>query len=243
MQVDLGFRADHLALIEVAAPDSSYEKPERSVALERNLISKIGGLPGVQLVAITTIPPVSYNGNTDWVRFVGKPYDGTHNEVNERDVSSEYFTTVGAKLARGRFFTDAEDHTKPKVVIINQTLAAKYFPGEDPIGRQIGDTKLTPGSIRTIVGVIEDVRDGALDAEIWPATYHPFNQDTSTNFTLIARTSQEPEAILPTLGPATHAIYPDVGTMSESTMEGRMNNSITAYLHRSSAWLVGDLRP
>jgi hypothetical protein len=94
----------------------------------------------VKSVALTTLLPVSYNGNTDWIRFVGKPYDGKHIEVNERDVSSEYFKTIGAKLVRGHYFSDAEDESKPKVVIINQTLAKKYFPGEDPIGKQIGDT-------------------------------------------------------------------------------------------------------
>jgi len=72
---------------------------------------------------------LSFNGNTDWIRFVGRAYSGEHNEVNQRGVSSEYFTTLQANLLRGRMFTDAEDLGKPQVVVINQTLAKKYFSG------------------------------------------------------------------------------------------------------------------
>ena len=188
---------------------------------------------------MTTVLPVSSNGNTDWIRIVGKPYDGKHIEVNERDVSSEYFHTIGATLTRGRYFSDAEDQSKPKVVIINETLARKYFPGEDPIGQQVGDTSLAPQSIKTIIGVVSDIRDGALDSEIWPAEYHPFNQDPSNYVSAIARTWQQPEAFLSALRPAIQQLHPEVGTREESTIQGLITNSMTAYLHRSSAWLVG----
>jgi macrolide transport system ATP-binding/permease protein len=239
LHVDLGFRPDHLAMINIAGPDVGPGLDEQRVRLVREIVRKVESLPGVQSAAITTLPPVTYNGNTDWIRIVGKPYDGKHIEVNERDVSAEFFRTIGAKLARGRYFGDDEDASKPNVVIVNQTLARRYFPGEDPIGKQIGDTQLTRRSIFTIIGVIEDIRDGSLDAEIWPTEYHPFNQDPSANFVLMARTSQKAEALLPALGPAIHQINADVGVRGEATMEGRIDNSMTAYLHRSAAWLVG----
>ena len=57
--------------------------------------------------------PVDFNGNTDWISFVGRPYNGQHNEVNQRDVSAGYFSTLQARLLRGRFFTEADDATKP----------------------------------------------------------------------------------------------------------------------------------
>jgi predicted permease len=239
LHVELGFRADHLAAIAVAAPDVRYRKSEQGVRLGREIVAKIESLPGVQSVALASQLPASSNGNTDWIRFVGKPYDGKHIEVNERDVSSEFFQTIGAKLLRGRYFTDAEDDSKPQVVIVNETLANKYFPGEDPIGRQIGNTTLAPKSIKTIIGVIADIKDGALDDDIWPAEYHPFNQDPDTYFVLMARTSQRPEAVLAELGPAIHQLHPDVGSSGEATMESSIDSSMTAYLHRSSAWLVG----
>jgi predicted permease len=239
LHVELGFRADHLATISVAAPDILYEKDEQRIALGREIVQSIESLPGVRSAALTTLLPVSFNGNTDWLRFVGKPYDGKHIEVNERDVSAKYFETIGAKLVRGRYFSDAEDESKPKVVIINQTLARKYFPGEDPIGRQIGDTSLTPKSIKTIIGVVEDIREGALDSELWPAEYHPFNQDPNTYFTVVVHTWPRPETVLHELASEVHRVHSDLGTEEETTMESRINNSMAVYLHRSSAWLVG----
>ena len=149
LQVQLGFQPDHLATIEVAAPDTK-DSDDRSRALARDIVRKLSNLPGVQSAAVTTVLPVTFNGNTDWIRFVGKSYDGKHIEVNERDVSSEYFRTLGATLLRGRYFNDSEDQSKPKVVIINETLARKYFPGEDPIGKQIGMTSLTPHPSRPL---------------------------------------------------------------------------------------------
>ncbi len=239
MRVDLGFHADHLATIDAAGPDNASVTPDQSRAMGRDIIRQLSELPGVRSAALTTVMPVSSNGNTDWIRFVGKPYNGNHNEVNERDVSSGYFQTIGATLLRGRYFTEAEDQSKPKVVIVNETLARKYFGGEDPIGRQIGDTSLSPASLKTIIGVVKDIRDGALDSDIWPAEYHPFNQDPSNYVSVIVRTWQRPETILPALRPAIQKVHPEVGTRSESTLEAGISESMTAYLHRASTFLVG----
>ena len=239
LHVDVGFQPDHLATLQVALSDASYPKDEQMVAVERQVISRVASLPGVESAGISTVLPVSFNGNTDWIRFVGRPYSGQHNEVNEREVTSAFFPTLHAKLLRGRYFSDAEDASKPLVVIINQTLANKYFPGEDPIGKRIGDIELTPKSIKEIIGVVEDVKDGSLDSETWPAVYYPFNQNPDTYFSLIVRTSEDEKSLLPTLVAAIHEIDPGIGTMNETTMADRINDSPTAYLHRSSAWLVG----
>jgi macrolide transport system ATP-binding/permease protein len=239
LHVDVGFQPDHLATLQVALSDASYPKDEPTVAVERQIISRVASLPGVESAGISTVLPVSFNGNTDWIRFVGRPYSGQHNEVNEREVTSAFFPTLRAKLLRGRYFSDAEDASKPLVVIINETLANKYFPGEDPIGKRIGDIELTPKSIKEIIGVVEDVKDGSLDSETWPAVYYPFNQNPDTYFSLIVRTSQDEKSLLPTLVAAIHEIDPGIGTMNEATMADRINDSPTAYLHRSSAWLVG----
>ncbi len=239
LHVELGFAPDHLATISIALPEPGSGSDPQTVILARQVVANVESIPGVKSAALTSLLPVSFNGNTDWIRFVGKPYDGNHIVVNARQVSSKYFETIGARLLRGRYFTDAEDGSKPKVVIVNQTLAEKYFPGEDPIGRQMGGTSLSPASLRTIIGVVEDIKDGELDAEIWPAEYLPFNQNPNTYCALIARTSQKPEAVLPVLSRAIHQAHLDVGTSGESTMAARISNSLTAYIRRSSAWLVG----
>ena len=239
LHVEVGFQVDHLATLEVALSDASYAKDEQVVAVTRQIVNRIRSLPGVQSVGFSTVLPVSFNGNTDWIRFVGRPYHGEHNEVNQREVSSAFFSTLQAKLLRGRYFTDADDSSKPQAVVINETLAKKYFPGEDPVGKRIGDTELTPKSIKEIVGVVEDVKDGSLDSDTWPAVYYAFNQNPDTYFSLILRTSQSESSVLPSLAPAIHEIDSGIGTMNETTMTARINDSPTAYLHRSSAWLVG----
>lgn len=239
LHVELGFHPDHLATLDVMAPDARYGKDEQASALGRRIVTEVASIPGVQWAAIGNLLPVSFNGNTEWIRLLGRPYHGEHNEVNLREASSEYFTTLRAKLVRGRYFTDAEDASKPRVVIINQALARQYFPGEDPIGKKIGDTDLTPKSMKEIIGIVADIKEGSLDSEIWPAVYYPFNQSPETYFSLVVRTSQAEQSVLPALRAAIHQIDPDLGMIGEATMIGRINDSPSAYLHRSSAWLVG----
>jgi predicted permease len=238
LHVEIGFQPDHLSTMGVEMSDVEYTKDEQMIAVARKLIDHISMLPGVESVSTTSTLPVSFNGNTTWVRLVGRPYHGEHDEVNERDISAAFFTTLRARLLQGRYFTDAEDSTKPRVVIINQAFAKKYFSGENPVGKKIGDTDLSPTSIKEIIGVVEDVKDGSLDSEIWPTVYYPFNQSPNTDFSLIVRTSQAEGSILPALVTAVHQVDPGIGTMDEATMVDRINNSPSAYMHRSSAWLV-----
>jgi predicted permease len=238
LHVEVGFQPDHLATLRVALSETDYAKDEQQIAAARQLVDRVKHLPGVESAGLTSVLPVSFNGNTTWVRFVGRPYNGEHNEVNQRSVSSELLATLKAKLLRGRYFTDAEDASKPRVVIINQAFAKQYFPREDPIGKKIGDTGLSPKSISEIVGVVEDVKDGSLESEIWPAVYYPFNQRSDTYFSLVVRVSQAEGAILPALVAAVHEVNPGIGTMDETTMIDRISHSPSAYMHRSAAWLV-----
>lgn len=241
LHVELGFQPDHLATLRVAAPGSRYGsgKDEQAVRLGRQIVDRIASLPGVKSVGISSVLAVSFNGNTDWIRFVGRPFHGEHNEVNEREVSSGYFATLQAKLLRGRYFTDTEDASKPRVVVINRALARQYFPGEDPIGKRIGNDDLSPDSIKEIVGVVDDIKEGPLDSDIWPAVYYPFNQGPDSDFALVVRTWQAEQSVIPACDAAIHQIDPDIGILDESSMSQRIEASETAYLHRSSAWLVG----
>src|SRR5262249_51228486 len=147
----------------------------------------------------SSVLPVSFNGNTQWIRIVGHPYNGEHNEVNQRSVSPAFFTALRAKLKAGRYITEFDDASKPRVVLINETLAKKYFPGEDPLGKKIGNYQLSPDSICEVVGIVEDVRDGSLDADIWPAVYYPMAQDPDPYFSVVVRTTQNEGALLPAM--------------------------------------------
>ncbi len=239
LHVELAFQPDHLATMQVALPQTTYPKDEEQVAVQRQMLNRIRSLPGVQSASSTSVFPVSGNGNTDWIRIVGKPYNGEHNEVNQREISSDYFKTLETRLEQGRLFTDEEDASKPKVVIVNAAFVRKYFPGEDPIGRVMGDTELTPKSLRQIIGVVDDLKESSLDVDTWPAEYTPANQSPDNYFGLVVRTKQAEAAMLPVLSATIRQIDSGIGVFDEQTQLQRINESQTAYLHRSSAWLVG----
>jgi macrolide transport system ATP-binding/permease protein len=239
LQVGAGFQTKHVITMRVSGPMADYGKDEQALALGRKVVDQVKNLPGVTSVALASTLPLTFNGNTDWIRFVGRAYNGEHNEVNQRGVSSDYFATLQAKLLRGRTFTDSEDLTKPQVVVINQTLAKKYFPAEDPIGQRIGDTELNPKSIKEIIGIVEDIREGPLDSEIWPAYYYPFNQHPDIGFSVVVRTDQAEQSLIPTVSNTIRGIDSRINISSQTTMMERVNNAPTVYLRRSSTWLVG----
>src|SRR5262249_5480588 len=80
LHVDNGFQPDHLATLQVAAPQAAYGKDDQAIALGRRVVSQVVGLPGIESAAIASQLPLSGNGNTNWIRIVGRPYDGEHNE-------------------------------------------------------------------------------------------------------------------------------------------------------------------
>ncbi|HYP05140.1 MAG TPA: ABC transporter permease [Bryobacteraceae bacterium] len=239
LRVGVGFDPDRLATLVMEAPQLARASNEKQVAFGREAVRRLSELPGVQSAALTSRLPVAGNGNTDWIRFTGRPYNGEHNEVNQRSVTPAYFSTLRAKLVRGRYFTDADDLKSPRVAIINQKLAQLYFPGEDPIGKTFGDTSLTPSSIKEIVGVVEDIREGTLESEIWPAAYYAFAQDPSHYFAAIVRGSQEDASMLRAVEDTLRRIGPELAIMPGATMNERITESEPAYLRRSSTVLVG----
>lgn len=239
LHVDLGFAPDHLATMQVGLPRAGFDKDEEQVEFVNAMLERVRHQPGVVSAAVTTVLPVSCNCNTDWVRFVGQPYNGVHNEVNEREISTDFFTTLQAQLVRGRLFNVADDGHHPKVIVINQSFAEKYFPGQDPIGHLVGDTDLTPNSLRRIVGVVANIKDGALDEAEWPTEYEPFAQFPDTSFSLLVRTRQDAESTLPELAATVRRLDPDVGVEDEISLAQRIRESPSAWLHRSAAFLVG----
>jgi predicted permease len=239
LTVDLGFSPEHLATIQVAAVGPRFEGDLAAIRLGREVEARVAALPGVQAVGLTSVMPVSFNGNTDWIRIVGRPWDGKHIEVNMREVSTRYFDALRTRVLGGRLFTASDTAGRPMVAIINRTFAATHFAGQDPVGQRFGDRELTPDSIKEIVGVVDDIREGPLDVDVWPAVYYPFEQSPETFFAVLARTVQDARAMLPSLDAAIRAIDPELGTRNAAVMEDRIEDSPVAYLRRSSAWLVG----
>jgi ABC-type antimicrobial peptide transport system permease subunit len=146
---------------------------------------------------------------------------------------------VRARLLRGRGITARDTMKAPRVAVVNQALVRKYFQNEDPIGKQFGDTNLRPESLKEIVGVVDDIREGALNTEIWPAVYYSIEQDASAFFAVVARTAGSEASVVAALPGTIRAIDPEVATLSPAIMRERIHDSPAAYLQRSSAWLVG----
>jgi predicted permease len=239
LHVENGFDTTHLATVQIMAPDTTYAKDEQTLALYKEIERRLSVLPGVQSVGITSTLPVQCNCNTDWIRIVGKPFHGEHNEVNQRDGSPGYLATLKARLVRGRWFDENDGLDKPRVTVINEALAAKYFPGEDPIGKMIGGGDLSPKSLRQIVGVLANVREGGPDEELWPAEYFPIFREPSTFFAVAVRTAQDEGAMLPSIVGTLHQIDHNLGVYGEITMTDQIDSSQSALIHRAASWLLG----
>jgi predicted permease len=189
----------------------------------------------VESAAIVDQLPLGSGDGIGVFSVTGRPDDGIRHEANGRDVSPTYFSTMKARLLRGRYFDETEDASKPQVAIINETLAKQYFAGENPLGKYLttGDRKAE------IVGVVGNIREGQLDMSIRPAIYAPYYQDPGHDFALTVRSELEEHALLKSIKDTVHAIDPAIVPYGETSMTEIMQSSSTAYLHRSSAWLVG----
>ena len=157
MHADLGMEPGHLALVKMRIPQTKENSTDAGkIAFERRVIEVAKRLPGVTSAATAPALPVAdqARGNTSFevvghVQRSNEPDD----EAAMRNVSPGFFTTLGARLVRGRYFTDADEANKPQVVIVNRELARRYFPGEDPLTKQIRfDSKLPPVQIVGVGG-------------------------------------------------------------------------------------------
>lgn len=239
LHADAGLEADHMATVQVAAIGNKYDKDPQVIALEREIRRQVASLPGVRSVGFTSRLPLGDGDGTRSFHRLDLPFLNTNQEIAVRYVSSDYFPTLEARILRGRNFREGEDASKPPIVIVNQTLAQKYFRDTDPVGKLIawdGDSKKTPVEI---VAVVNDLQEGQLDAAPRGAIYVPFDQDTPHYFALLVRTSQTEDALLTSLTETIRRIDPQLAVFRPSTMAQRLHDSPSAYLHRTSAWMVG----
>lgn len=236
LHVDTGLEPDHLATLQIAAVGDAYKKkPQELIALERSLQLRLSSLPGVTSAAFTTSLPLGDGDGTTGFSIVGRPPDKVHREVAIRDVSAAYFSTIGARLLRGRYFAEDEDVTKHPVIVINQQLARQFFPGQNPVGTLVALDGMPKVEI---IGVISDIQEGQLDAAPRGAMYLPFNQDPPRYFAAVVRTSLAEDSLLPSAAAAVHSVDPTLAVYDPISMAERLHDSPSASLHRSSAWLL-----
>ena len=239
LHVNIGIEPDHIAILHINAQPEKYGTHEKQTALSREILGRLSTLPGVKSAAITTKLPIEDADWTTGFRIVGRPYHGEHNEVAIRLVSADYMTTLHTTLVNGRYFADTDNASHAKVVIVNQALAKQYFPGENPVGKQIDIGDGSKPSPLLIVGLINDIQEGQLDAAPRGAMYLPFLQNPSSSFVILVRTAQDERTMLPAIESALQSIDSGMAIYDPMTMEQKIHDAPSTYLHRSSAWIVG----
>jgi len=237
--VDLNFNPANMATLEIDVHGAGYDKDDQRLTLSRRLVEHIAAMPGVVSVAHTSDLPITCNCSAMDFRVLGHPWYGEGEKALQRETSADYFNALQARLIAGRFYTEADDRSKPRVAVINRAFAKRFFEGEDPVGRTIGDAKLSVKSLAQVVGVVDDVREGDLVEPLVPAVYYPFQQNASSGLFLVVRTEPAPAPMFPSLVRAIHQVDPNLGVRNEFVMDDRINDSPAAFLNRSSAWLVG----
>jgi putative ABC transport system permease protein len=199
-QVKPGFNPQNLLSLELSLPTAKYKENQQVVQFFDQLLAAVGQQPGVEAITVSTDLPLG--GNADFLAFSVEgralaPTDRTP-DAETRVVSPDYFRTLQIPLRSGRALNDRDILGVPDVVVINETLARKYFPGENPIGKRLtfGDPKAPGVDWYSVVGVVGDVRGTRLSDEPYAQLYTSYRQTPRRAFTLIVRTAGEPTLML-----------------------------------------------
>jgi putative ABC transport system permease protein len=228
-QVDPGFRAENLLTMRVALPQSKYPDHARRAAFYTEMLRKVEAIPGVRSAAVTSPLPLIYNGDSMGVTLEGRAVPlGQEPDVVTRVVSPQYFRSMGIRLLRGRELGDQDRADTSPVVVISETMARRYWPGEDPLGK-----RLAPGSADshddwiTIVGVVNDVRQFELDAEPKPQMYLSYEQSESFMLRdLVVKTDVEPNSLAGVVRSTIWGIDKDQPVSNVATMEEVLSQSV-----------------
>ena len=220
-----GFNPDRLLTMEVSLPIDNYPRARRPLVFQQ-LIQRTQTLPGVVSVAAAKHLPLSGDNMNFAFDIEKRPFpQGESPGADCRMVTSDYFTTLGIPLIKGRFFKEGDTVDAPHVLLINEAMARTFFPNEDPIGQrlQLGINNFSG----QIVGVVGDVKHVGLDAPTNHEVYISFAQAPfSTDMTLIARTSGDPMTIVGGVRNEIKALDPQVAVGKVKTMEAITRESI-----------------
>jgi putative ABC transport system permease protein len=176
-QVDPGFRSEGLLTFRLYLPPATYADPARQAVFLDQLTDRLNALPGVSsATAMSGLPPQRrLNANDMQFEGIERIPDGPpHNVDYWQFVTADYFNTMGIPLVEGRFFTEQDAEGALPVVLVNETMARTFWPGESPLGRRVRPNSRTPWL--SVVGVVKDVKQGGLDEETGTETYFYYPQ-------------------------------------------------------------------
>jgi putative ABC transport system permease protein len=222
-QVDRGFETDNLLTMVVPVPVSRYREDAQFVNFFGEALERIRHLPNVRSAGMVNYLPLYGGlGSATGFKIEGRPEPppGQGPSTDVRVADAGYFQTMGIPLLRGRNFSDSEQREPKHVILINEALARKHFPDEDPIGRRLDVAMFDTPQPAEIIGVVGNVRYDSLIDESPPAVYFPHPDLTYSFMTLVIHTDGEPTAIAPAVQREIRALDPnqpvsDVRTMNQ----------------------------
>src|SRR5829696_6141354 len=196
LAVDLGFDRENVLTFRVSLPRSNYSKPAQTESFYKELMQRLGSLPGVQTAGMINHAPLLGHGMVAFFGIEGNPPPDRKKDpaIGIGVIGGEYFKTLQIPLLSGRLYDAGDGADGQKVVVVNQAFAKRFFPNGDSLGKRIGfGCKEAP--CRTIVGVVGNIRQESLTDEAIPEIYVPFAQIPLNGMTVMVRTSSDPLAL------------------------------------------------
>ena len=233
--VNPGFNADNLLTMAVGLPFVRYEDPVKQVAFFDQALQRVRSLPGVVAAGACTSLPPSYIQQSEGFAIEGRPAESEAQQPTAlyMPATPGYLEALGVPLVRGRTIADADTAQAPGVVVINQTLASRFFPNADPIGHRM----TLSGVVRTIVGVVGDAKYQGLGVEAGPQTYVPHAQSPFPGMRIIVRTTVEPSTLISSVRAQIQSVDSEEGPTRLAPMTELLSQSVAQ--PRFNTFLIG----
>jgi predicted permease len=233
-----GFNPHNVLSLRLQLPATRYTTPDSIISFFRRVGETLNRSPEVESAATTYSLPMSTVALA-WEPITIEGYVPKNSQdsiiSNVRIVTPDYFHTMGVPLLKGRYFDERDARGAPETVIVDQTLAERFWPNEDPIGKRL--QRGSSGSWRTVVGVISDAKEYSSEKEPPIAVYFPFEQYVARSMFLVIRTIPDPSKMAPAIIGEIQALDPDMPVFDVNTMEQRLHFSLAR--RRFSMFLLG----
>src|SRR5262249_4209444 len=200
MRVNIGFDPANVMTINLNLPSSKYPNGAQQTAVLKRMLERVSTAPGVRAAGLISTWPFTGGPSTDFV-IEGRPplADNLQPTADIRIVDANYFRTLGVPLRAGRAFADSDTADAPRVMIINEEMARRHWPGANPIGQRVTMKDWGPPLTGEIVGVMGDVKADGLDSATRPMIYWPYPQFPGIFNNLVIRTEGAPFSVVATV--------------------------------------------
>ena len=221
-----GFDTENLLTLRVMPVPEAFPEQHEVVRFQRELLERVAALPGVTSMTLASTVPFSGSTSVNTFTLVdGDLTEYTEGRSLRQIVEPGYFSTMGIPLVRGRVFTQRDNVDAPGVVIINEAMAGRYWPGQDPIGKQIRRGSAEDGEIHTVVGIVGDLKHRQLGEEIEAKRYRPLGQAPARYLSLAIRTASDPLQLAPLVRSTIWDVDNRVTIRRLSTMDDLVSDS------------------